>query len=399
MSAFYIGRQPILSACGETYGYELLFRSSDSNAYDASVDGNTATSDVLYNSIVQIGLDTLVGNSLAFINLTDRFLEEPELLALLPPGRCVLEVLESVKVTDKVIAGVEKLKDAGHLVALDDFVDPAEFAPLLPFIDIIKYDITDHSMEALAGYRIKDETAGRRSLVERVETLEEFEQLKEYGFHYFQGYYFAKPKVISGAKISPNRVALMQLLAEVNNPKSTIDEVAEIVSRDVSLGVRTLKYANSPLNGLRVEVTSIHHATVLLGLQIIRNWVTLLIMSQMDDKPTELMKLALIRGHFCQLVAKDQGLDSARYFTLGLLSLLDVFMDQSLEEALSAVTVNKDMCDELMNRTGPGGEMLRTLEVLETNDPSKTAELKEAKFGQFYQSAVVWCEQSSSLLA
>jgi len=398
MSAFYIGRQPILSACGNTYGYELLFRSSDSNAYDPSVDGNTATSNVLYNSIVQIGLDTLVGSGLAFINLTDRFLEEPELLALLPPGRCVLEVLETVKVTDKVIAGVKKLKDAGHLIALDDYVNPVEFASLLPFTDIIKYDITDHSMEALAGYRIKDEADGRRSLVERVETLEEYEELKEYGFHYFQGYYFAKPKVISGAKIPPNRVALMQLLAEINNPNSTIDEVADIVGRDVSLGIRTLKYANSPLNGLRVEVTSIHHATVLLGLQLIRNWVTLLIMSEMDDKPTELMKLALTRGRFCQLVAKDQGLDSARYFTLGLLSLLDVFMDQKLDDALSAVTVNKDMCDELLNRTGPGGEMLHTLEVLEGNDPLKTAELAEAKIGQIYQSAVVWCEETSSLL-
>lgn len=399
MKAFYIARQPILCANGETYGYELLFRSSDNNAYDPSVDGNTATSDVLYNSIVQIGLDTLVGNALAFVNLTDRFLEEPELLAILPPGRCVLEVLETVVVTDKVVAGVEVLRAAGHLIALDDFVDDVQFARLLPLADIIKYDITQHSMQDLEEYRKKDMAQGRRSLVERVETLEEFEELCGYGFDYFQGYYFSRPKIISGSKIPQNRVALMQLMAEVNNPSSTIEDIAEIVGRDVSLGVRTLKYVNSPMNGLRAEVTSIQHATVLLGLEIIRNWVTLLVMSQMDDKPTELMKLALTRARFCQLVAKQNNLDAARYFTLGLLSLLDVFMDQSLPDALSAVTVSQDMCDELLNRSGAGGDMLRTLDALEKSDPAAQISEEEIQYGQLYQAAIRWCEETSSLLS
>lgn len=399
MNAFYIARQPILCASGESFGYELLFRSSDSNAFDPSVDGNRATSSVLYNAIVQIGLDTLVGDALAFINLTDRFLEEPELLALLPPGRCVLEVLETVTVTDQVVAGVDQLRSAGHLIALDDFVDEVQFERLLPLADIIKYDLTQHSMDALATYCAKDAANGRRSLVERVETHEEFEQLRKFGFDYFQGYFFAKPKIISGAKIPQNRVALMQLMAEVNNPNATIHDVADIVGRDVSLGVRTLKYVNSPMNGLRAEVTSIQHATVLLGLEMIRNWVTLLIMSEMDDKPSELMKLALTRGRFCQLIAKEDGLDDARYFTLGLLSLLDVFMDQNLEEALSAVTVNEDMSSELLNRTGPGGRMLDRLAELEQGDTSSDPTPDDMRFGQVYQAAVLWCEETSNLLS
>ena len=399
MQPFFIARQPILCANGETFGYGLLFRSSSNNSYDPSVDGNTATSDVLHNAIVQIGLETLIGNALAFVNLTDRFLEEPELLALLPPGRCVLEVLETVVVTDKIVAGVEVLRAAGHLIALDDFVDDVQFARLLPLADIIKYDITQHSMQELEEYRKKDMAQGRRSLVERVETLEEFDELCGYGFDYFQGYYFSQPKIICGTKIPQNRVALMQLLAEVNNPTATIEDIAEIVGRDVSLGVRTLKYVNSPMNGLRAEVTSIQHATVLLGLEIIRNWVTLLVMSQMDDKPTELMKLALTRARFCQLVAKQNNLDAARYFTLGLLSLLDVFMDQSLPDALSAVTVNQDMCDELLNKSGAGGDMLRTLEALEKSEATGQASEEDMTYGQLYQAAILWCEETSSLLS
>lgn len=398
MSAFYIARQPILCASGETYGYELLFRSSNSNAYDPSVDGKTATSNVLFNAVVEVGMDNLVGNGFAFVNLTDEFLVSPDLLELLPPGRCVLEVLEDVIVTDEVVAGVEKLIAKGHIVALDDFVDKEQFARLLPLAEIIKYDITQHSMEDLKAYRLEDEAAGRRSLVERVETHEEFEELCSYGFHYFQGYFFAKPKIISGAKLPANRVALVQLMAEINNPNSTIEELAEIVERDVSLGVRTLKYVNSPMNGLRAEVTSIQHAAVLLGRELISNWVTLLVMSQMDDKPSEVIKLALTRAKFCQQIADKNSLSPATYFTFGLLSLLDVFMGQSMQDALGSVAVSDELHEELINRTGEGGKMLTLLEAFEKGDSVDPTDADEIEMGQIYQSAVAWSEETSGLL-
>lgn len=398
MSAFYIARQPILCASGETYGYELLFRSSNSNAYDPSVDGKTATSNVLFNAVVEVGMDNLVGNGLAFVNLTDDFLVSPDLLEILPPGRCVLEVLEDVIVTDEVVAGVEKLIAKGHVIALDDFVDKEQFARLLPLAQIIKYDITQHSMADLKAYRLEDEAAGRRSLVERVETHEEFEELCSYGFHYFQGYFFAKPKIISGAKLPANRVALVQLMAEINNPNSTIEELAEIVERDVSLGVRTLKYVNSPMNGLRAEVTSIQHAAVLLGRELISNWVTLLVMSQMDDKPSEVIKLALTRAKFCQQIADRNSLSTATYFTFGLLSLLDVFMGQSMQDALGSVAVSDDLHEELVNRTGEGGKMLGLLEAFEKGESINPTDTDEIEMGQIYQSAVAWSEETSGLL-
>lgn len=398
MSAFYIARQPILCANGDTYGYELLFRSSNSNAYDPSVDGKTATSNVLFNAVIEVGMDNLVGNGFAFVNLTDDFLISPDLLEILPPGRCVLEVLEDVIVTDEVVAGVETLIAKGHVIALDDFVDKEQFARLLPLAEIIKYDITQHSMEDLKAYRLEDEAAGRRSLVERVETHEEFEELSSYGFHYFQGYFFAKPKIISGAKLPANRVALVQLMAEINNPNSTIQELAEIVERDVSLGVRTLKYVNSPMNGLRAEVTSIQHAAVLLGRQLISNWVTLLVMSQMDDKPSEVIKLALTRAKFCQQIAKRNSLSPATYFTFGLLSLLDVFMGQSMRDALGSVAVSEELHEALVNRTGEGGKMLALLEAFEKGEPISTSDEDEIEMGQIYQSAVAWSEETSGLL-
>ena len=393
MTVFYIARQPILDAQGNTFGYELLFRSTEKNAYDPSVDGDTATARVLVNSIVEAGLDSIVGSAKAFVNLTQHFLESPDMLDLLVPGRCVLEVLEDVQVTDQVLAGVMELRAKGHTIALDDFVDVDQFARLLPLAHIVKYDITQHTMDELAAHRLKDAQAGRLSLAERVETLEEFETLLAAGFHYYQGYYFARPRVISGTKLPQNKVAVLQLLAQINDPGTGIDELAETLSRDVSLSVRTLKYVNSPLNGLRSKVTSIRHAATLLGRDQIRNWVTLLVMSGMSNKPPELIKMALTRARFCQLMARRQGHgDDAMYFTIGLLSLLDVLMDTELETALEKVSLNENIRDQIINRSGPGGQMLMMLAPLECQDPRSEPEDKRA--GLIYQESIGWTEQT-----
>lgn len=399
MTSFYIARQPILDSSGDTYGYELLFRSTDENSFDASVDGDTATAKVLINAIVESGLDSLVGNGMAFINCTNRFLENPELLELLPNNRCVLEVLESTEVTDELVAGVITLRDRGHVIALDDFVDEVRFERLIPLADIIKYDITQHKMEALVAYRQADAKAGRRSLVERVETLEEFKALKAAGFNYFQGYYFAKPNIVSGAELPPNKVSLMHLLTQINDPNTTIDDLADTVSRDVSLGIRTLKYVNSPMSGLEAKVTSIRHATILLGRETIRNWVSLLIMTDMENKPPALIKMALTRARFCQLVAIDKQLDDdAMYFTLGLLSLLDVLMDTDMETALDAVSVDAVMSEQLLQRNGVGGCMLDAVEKLEKALHALPESLSIEYAGKRFQSATQWTERTYGII-
>lgn len=403
MSTYFIARQPILTQEGETYGYELLFRSSHSNAYDPSVDGNAATSTVLFNAIVEAGLNNLVGKGMAFVNLTNHFFENPELLGLLPPGRCVLEVLETVDVTDSVFEGVKKLRAEGHVIALDDFVDSEKYARLLPLADIIKYDITQHSVDELRQFHEQDKAAGRLSLAERVETHEEHETLSEIGFLYFQGYYFAKPKIMSGSKLPENRQSLLQLMAELNNPESTIDEIAEIVGRDVSLGVRTLRYVNSPMTGLTGTVTSIRQATVLLGRGMIRNWVTLLIMTEMDDMPSELIKLGLSRARFCQSLALEEGLDDGRYFTIGLLSLLDVYLHTTMDKALTHVGIEGDIRDELLERKGDGGRMLDLLDALEHGrihkDAGALVEDVSIMHGRLFQDAALWAEQNLGFIA
>ncbi len=396
MQASYLGRQPILDVDEATFGYELLFRSAETNSYDPSVDGDRATAQVLIGSVVELGLERLVGDSLGFINLTDCFLENPDLVSCLPPERVVLEVLETVRPTPAVIEGIATLKKRGYTIALDDFVDAHDLQALVMLADIIKYDITHYDMATLARQVTIDRAGRRRVLAERVETPEEFQQLKAMGFDYFQGFHFARPLVVKGATIASNRISLLQLLALVNDPSASNEDLVEAVSRDVSLSVRALRFCNSPATGLRREVTSIHQAISLLGRATLRNWITLLMMSHCDGKPDELTTMALVRARYCQLLCQSESCgDPSEYFTLGLLSLLNVLMDSTMESVLESICATTEFHAVLLHGEGRAGEMLRTVRFLETGHDL------QARLGKLditpamleaFQSALMWAE-------
>ena len=139
MSEYFIARQPIFDRKLNLYAYELLFRSSRTNSMPPDVDAEMATAQVLSTSS-DIGLSELVGSDMAFINLPNRFLREPDLLPL-PPGQVVLEILESVKIDAETLEGIRTLVERGFTLALDDFVYAERFEKVLPFVHIVKLEI------------------------------------------------------------------------------------------------------------------------------------------------------------------------------------------------------------------------------------------------------------------
>ena len=398
MSDSYLGRQPILGADERTFAYELLFRSTETNAYDPSVDGDQATARVLVNAIMELGLERIVGDRLAFVNLTERFIGNPDLLACLPPERVVLEVLETVRPTPEVVDGVRALKALGYTIALDDFVSSPALEPLVALADLIKYDITEHDHDELERAIARDRAAGRRTLVERVETREEFERFRDAGVDYFQGYHFARPTVVKGTTVRPDRLSLMQLLALTNDPDTSSEALVEAVSRDVSLGIRALKFVNSVGTGLRTEVTSIQHALALVGRATLRNWIVLLMMSQCDDKPAELTVVGLVRARYCQLMAEREKLeDPARHFTLGLLSVLDALMDSTMGKVLEEISASADFHRILVDGEGRAGELLRSVRRLETGAELAAGDGVEPIGPEMlaaFQEAMLWAEET-----
>ncbi|MFP6808287.1 MAG: EAL domain-containing protein [Pseudomonadales bacterium] len=179
----------------EVFGYELLFWDGNINSADIA-DGTKATSQLIANVFLEIGIENIVNNKYAFINLTRDYIVGDVTIPI-SNEKIVLEVLEDIHADEDCVAGLSKLKKQGFTIALDDFILEETNSAFVPLADIIKIDIlamTTDELRVLAG---KLKHGKSKLLAEKVETEEEYQLCKELGFDYFQGCFFSKPKIIS----------------------------------------------------------------------------------------------------------------------------------------------------------------------------------------------------------
>ncbi len=400
MSEFFIGRQPILDQNLNLYAYELLFRDGHGNLCHESVDHDTATSQVIINAFTEIGLDKLVGKQLAFVNTPYKFICDPNLLPM-QPDRVVLEILENMEIDEHSLEGIKLLHARGFGIALDDFVYHPDYDDVFPFVSIVKLDITQIDRSQWQTQIDALRQKGCKILAEKVETQEEYDFLKTLNVDFFQGYFFAKPKVVSGKRIAPNKLILLQLLKEVNNPNADIDVLQDLISKDVGISVKALNYVNSPASGLLRKVDSIREAIVYLGRATIKNWVTLIAMSSVEDKPDVLMTTGLVRAKFCELLAEKAGFEEKdAFFTVGLFSILDAILDVPLEDTLEAMAITPDMHDALIKHSGKKGKALRCVTDMEFGlvDDKPLFKLDEATVSDLYLDAMEWADNATQNL-
>ena len=196
----------------------------------------------------------------------------------------VLEVLEDVPPDAEVLAGLSAYVREGYLVALDDFVFDESLRPLIELAHVIKIDLMalsrgelEEHVRLLRAYDVK-------LLAEKVETEEEFEFCKQLGFDYFQGYFLARPNIVQGTQLPPNRLGLLQLLAKLQDPKVEVSDLEEIIGHDAALGYKLLRYLNSAFFALPREVESLRAAVIYLGTQTIQRWASLLLLARLDER-------------------------------------------------------------------------------------------------------------------
>ena len=400
MPDIFIGRQPIFTENLDIYAYELLFRGqSDQN--DANfIDGDAATSQVILNTFADIGLSNLVDDHLAFINLTRYFLEDPQRIVM-PPGQVVLEILEDIEPDPPILSSIEALKNQGYTIALDDFIHNEKLQPLIDLADIIKIDITVLNMQQIRQHALQFREQGIRLLAEKVETYEEFDALLEIGFDYYQGYFFSRPTVVKGKGLQGNQVSILRLLAMVNNPVLDVSELSKIISTDVSLSHKILKFINSPISGLRAKVDSIQRAVVMLGLNTIKNWISLVALASASEKPEALSILALARARTCEQLAAAAGLSALdSFFTAGLFSALDAMMDQPIDELLEELPLDEELKSALSQRKGVYGEALNCVIAMESNQLSKIQfqNIEFARLSEIYLKALLWADHQAAAI-
>jgi c-di-GMP-related signal transduction protein len=338
----FIARQPIFDRLLRVFAYELLFRSGPQNEYRPVRGGSTG---VLTDSITLFDLQMLTGNARAFINVDEAALRLGA-ARLLPPERIVVEILESVRPTEEIIAICRDLRADGYQLALDDFIDPPGMDPLIELASFLKVDYKLLAPEDRARLAHKYSRNGLALLAEKVESRQELDEAQRLGYNYFQGYFFCKPSVLEAREIPGNRAVQLQLLNAASAAELDYGAIEELFKQDPSLLYRLLRYLNSPLFGRRHEVRSVKHALALMGEQDFRRWISIFALLAMSNgKPPELVRTALVRAYFCEGFsgAAHMPESSADLFFMGLLSVCDALLDKPIREVLISLPVAEEI--------------------------------------------------------
>ncbi len=400
----FVARQAIFDRSGELHGYELLFRSEAGQTAFDGTEAAKATTQVIANSLLTIGLENILCGKKAFVNF-DRSLLIGGLHSILPPEILVVELLETVEPDPEVLEACKQLSEQGYTIALDDFSTLPRFEPLAEIAKLIKVDMRQTSRcdqeRLLATYHPR----GLQMLAEKVETVEEFEWAKQAGYDLFQGYFFARPAVVRGRQIPAAKILCLRLLAEMQQPELDFDRLAALIREDVSLSYKLLRYVNSSFFYRFTEIHSISHAVVVLGEDNLRHWIAIAVSPTLaKDKPGELVTLSLVRAFFCERIAESTHFGEHNLaFLMGLFSLLDALTDLTLEDALAQINVSPDIKAALTGTSREGNPLDAIYKLVcryEASDWNQVIGLaaklamKPALSAELYAESTLWAHQA-----
>jgi len=348
-----------------------------------------------------IGLDVLCDGRRAFINCTRDILLK-DYITLLPSAQAVIEVLESVPADELVIAACQRMKQAGYMIALDDFApnDPREI--LTELADIIKVDLRATS-PADAATMVKKYGPWRcRMLAEKVETREEFAAAKKAGFVYFQGYFFRRPEVLTAHEIPANRLNYLRMLKEVSKPELDVRTLENLVKGEASLCYRLLRYLNSAVFGFASEIHSVRHALSIMGEREVRRWIRLVAtLGAGQGKATDVVLSALVRARFCELLSPKISHGGSDLFLLGMLSLMDSILEIPMQQIVDNIPIDQESKTVLLgkaSRLRPVYQLMLAQESGEwqaVNDLSRQLCLSDSDVANAHWQALQWAREVS----
>ncbi len=397
MPPAFIARQPIFDPKLQVVGYELLFRGRGYAAGALIDDAEVATATVVLNTLTELDMNRIVANKTAWINVSRAFVVGG-LVHAVPPSVVGLEIPEDERFDDEMIGALRELKRAGYKLALDDFRYRDGSEELLELFDVVKLGMPELGRQQMRELSQRLKSYSGKVLADKLGSRPDHEVCIAAGFDLFQGYFFCRPAVVGTRGIAANRLALLQVVAALNDPSIQFAQLEQLIARDVALSFRLLRYVNSAFFGLRGDVRSIGQALALLGLDNVKRWATLSTLASIDNKPTELTLTALIRARFCELAGAQLAIASpAELFTLGLFSVIDGMMDAPMHDVVASLPLADDMREALVRRSGRMGQLLDCVTSLETGQDGPASAIVN-RAGEVYLEALMWANAAAESL-
>ncbi|MDU0156774.1 cyclic di-GMP phosphodiesterase [Bacillus cabrialesii] len=401
----FVARQPIFNRKEQVVAYELLYRESEENVYSAK-DGDQATTDLVINSFLNIGIEKLTEGKRCFVNFTESLMFS-NLPTSFNPKQLVIEILEDIPITPALISRCKELKKMGYMLALDDFyaINPQNedlLEQLMSYIDILKIDFLKTTRMERRKILQTYGCSGLIFLAEKVETRKEYKQAVQDGFQLFQGYFFSEPRIISGHDLSTHFYSYYELLNELSKEQPNIKRVTEYIERDLSLSYQILKFLNSSHSRLSQKIESIQQAIMLLGFNEIKRWIYILSFKDLSRKGNsskhEIIKISLMRAKLCELLARKTARPQpASYMLIGMFSLIDTLLHREIEDIIQELPLIDEVGQALLGHQNDYYQMLELVKLIESNNWDTCTELgkeldKEEAY-ECYLEALEWCHK------
>ncbi|MCB5189275.1 EAL domain-containing protein [Methylobacillus arboreus] len=375
----YIGRQPIMNPNQEIVAYELFFRHSAEATTAIYENSLQACTRVLVNTVSDMGAQWLLGDKMAFINVSEEMLHS-ELLELLPPAKTVLELETLVSASPEVVERCQFLRKRGYHIALKEKGESLLSSPLIDCADYIKIDILAYTLDEVARRFLEYQSLTIKVVAERVEHHEQYDACKKIGFHLIQGFYFAHTETFTAKVINPAFAAVLDLLNMISRD-ADMREVENGFKRDAALSFKLLRYINSVGFGLSCEIQSLRHALTIIGTKQLYRWLTLLMITAGENSAAPaLMKTSITRGRLTELLGEGYFDKAGRdnLFVVGVFSMLDLMLEMPMERVLEKVDLPEAIQDALLHRKGVYGPFLALAEACENQDNSRIVTLAES---------------------
>lgn len=390
----FLGRQPIVDANSRLFGYELLFRAGEADAF--SGDPEQATREVVDHWLMLIPDQNPCS---AFVNCTRAALMEG-IVTLLPPESTVLEIPVTIEPDAELIDACVALKQRGYRFALDGFLPQPSHAPFLQFADFIKIDFLASDFQIRREIYAMSAARKAKLIAEKIETEWHMRIALSEGCSLFQGYFFSHPVLISSHTVPQNHVVYLRLMAALNHSPADLLEIEKLLIGEPSLCYRLLRISNSALQGHRGTITTVREALLMVGDDAVRRMVTAAMAGVLaNHRSAALVSMALSRARFCERLAPSLSEDPAQFYLLGMLSLLDALLETSMDCILNALPISPEMKAALLGDHSSPSRALELVCSLESCDWQRCDQLQyslglpEGSIAAIYVESLRWASE------
>jgi EAL and modified HD-GYP domain-containing signal transduction protein len=391
----FIARQPILDKSKSVFAYELLFRDGKSGAYPEHSEDK---SKFITEHFHPLGLDDICGEKKSFITFSSETLIS-RFPTNLNPDSVVVELADPTDTTSGLFEACQHIKQLGFKLAIDDPMMVGSKHDIFPLIDIVKVDVTKSRFETIEKQIPRYHDSNVQLVAEQVNTQDNFSTCVDLGFDLFQGYFFSQPEARILRQLPASKMNVVDLMGESANSDFDIVRISQIIERDATLSFLLLKFINNPTINKRYKITSLRHALNYMGEVEIKKFIALLSLTNLgDEKPLEIIHMSLVRAKFFDLMAERRGLKNNPpiAFLVGLFSLLEGLLDQSMTDILKQLPLSEEVNDALLGKNAEMNSYMTLVRAFESAlwmnviKQAKLLGIDQKQLHVLYNQAIVW---------